>query len=194
MKCLNEYEEVNKRAEIAYVYINLRTREDVSNSFYQERLTKIGMILNEFSAQNTFIYVEIKKLPNKILKQLQKTSKFSNFFKSIIRNKKHILSEKEEKILSMSGDMAGGFSHNFDMFDDADLTFSAVKDSQGKKLPLNHSTYMQYMQSEDRILRKNALKTFNGTYGNFNNFLASNYISNIKKMSFMQKCASMKAS
>jgi oligoendopeptidase F len=81
-------------------------------------------------------------LPNDLLKKLQETSLFHNFFKGILRNKKHILSEKEEKILSMSGAMASGFSHNFRLFNDADLKFPSIKDSSGKKQPLNHSTYI----------------------------------------------------
>ncbi len=193
LDCLKKQEELSKRLEILYVYASLRTREDAANPFYQERLTQVDSILNEFSTKTAFIEVEVKKLPNEILKKLQKSSSYPNFFKSILRNKKHILSEKEEKILAMSGDMAGGFSQNFDMFDDADLKFPSVSDKNGKKHPLNHSTYMKYMRSSDRILRKNTYKKFNGEYGKFNNFLSANYISNIKKNVFYAKVSKYKS-
>ncbi len=192
LECLTLDEQLNKRFEVLYVYASLRTREDATNSFYQERLTQVEAVLNEFSALTSFINVEIKKLPNKVLRNLQKTSQFSNYFKSILRNKRHILSEKEEKILAMSGDMAGGFSNNFDMFNDADLKFPSVKDSAGKKHELNHAVYMELLQSKDRVLRKNTLKYFNAKYGEFNNFLASNYISNIKKNVFYTRVAKYK--
>lgn len=192
LECLRKSEAFDQRLEVLYVYATLKTREDAANSFYQERATQVGSLLSQISTQTSFVSVEIKKNPNSLLEKLQKESEFKNYFKSILRNKKHILSEKEEKILSMSGDMAGGFSDNFDLFDDADLKFPSVKDSNGKMHKLNHSSYMALMQSEDRTLRKNTLKKFNGQYGKFNNFLASNYISNIKADVFYAKASKYK--
>lgn len=192
LECLRKSDEIDRRLEVLYVYATLKTREDAANSFYQERANQVGWLLGQISTQTSFVGVEIKKNPNSLLEKLQKESEFKNYFKSILRNKKHILSEKEEKILSMSSEMAGGFSDNFDLFDDADLKFPSVKDSHGKTHKLNHSTYMEFMQSEDRTLRKNTLKKFNGQYGKFNNFLASNYISNIKADVFYAKASKYK--
>lgn len=193
LECLTLSEELGKRIEVLCVYVGLRSKEDTANSYFQEKSTQIGSILSELSTNSTFIGVEIKKLSNKLLKEMQKTSQFPNYFKDMLRNKKHILSEKEEKILTMSGEMAGGFSSNFNLFDNADLKFLAVKDSQGKKKPLNHSTYAQYLQSEDRLLRKNAFKTYHATYGAFNNFLSSNYIHNIKTNVFYTRTSKYKS-
>ena len=193
LQCLTENEELEKRFEVLYVYASLKTREDASNSFYQERITQTGSLINQFNTETSFIDVEIKKNSNVLLEKLKKESQFSNFFKGILRNKKHILSEKEEKLLTMSGEMAGGYSDNFDLFDDADLKFPSVKDSNGRSHKLNHSTYMDYMQSDDRTLRKNTLKKFNGQYGKFNNFLASNYINNIKADVFYARASKYKS-
>lgn len=193
LECLKLEEELSKRLEVLYVYAVLKTREDASNSFYQERLTQVSSLATMISTQTAFVDVEIKKNSNQLLKKLQDSSEFKNYFKSILRNKKHILSEKEEKILSMSGEMAGGFSDNFDLFNDADLKFPSVKDSKNKSYVLNHSNYMELMQSGDRVLRKNTFKTLNGAYGKFNNFLSSNYISNIKADVFYSRVSKYKS-
>lgn len=193
LECLRQKEELNKRFEYLYVYACLKTKEDVTNHFYQERLTQVCCIINDFNTANSFIEVEIKKLSNDRIKKLQNTTQYPNFFKNILRNKKHILSEKEEKILSFSAEMASGFSQNFNMFNNADLQFPSVKDSKGKKYELDHSKYMKYMQSHDRTLRRNTLKTLNGEFGKFNNFLASNYISNIKRNVFYTKISKYKS-
>ncbi len=190
--CLTLGEELNKRLEILGVYASLKTCEDTANPFYQERLTQVGTLGSEFGTQTAFVGVELKKLSDATLKKLQKETQFPNLFKSILRNKKHILSEKEEKILSMSGNMAGGFSNNFSLFDDADLKFPKVKDSQNKSHELNHSTYMQLLQNKDRTLRKNTLKKYHEEYGKFNNFLGSNYISNVKKNVFYARSSKYK--
>ena len=192
LECLEKDQEMSKRLETLFVYSVLKTREDAANSFYQERQTQVGSLLTEFSTNSSFISVEIKKNPNSLLKKLMEESQFKNYFKGILRNKKHILSEKEEKLLSMSGDMAGGFSENFDMFNDADLKFPNVKDSKGNKYELNHSNFMQLLKSSDRTLRKNAFISLNGEYGKFNNFLSSNYISEIKSNVFYARASKYK--
>ena len=192
LECLEKDQEMSKRLEVLYVYAVLKTREDAGNSLYQERQTQVGTLISQFSTKSAFVSVEIKKNPNSLLKRLGENSQFKNYFKDILRNKKHILSEKEERILSMSSDMASGFSDNFDLFNDADLKFPKVYDSNRKAHELNHSNYMQLMQSKDRTLRKNTLKMLNGEYGKFNNFLASNYISEIKSNVFYARASRYK--
>ena len=193
LRCLELNEEISKKLEILYVYAVLKTREDASNSFYQERLTQVSTLATQFASQTAFVDVEIKKNENKLLEKLQKDSQYKNYFKNLIRNKKHILSEKEEKILTMCSDFANGFSANFDLFNDADLKFPSVRDSKNKKYVLNHSNFMELLQSKDRILRKNAFKTLNGEYGKYNNFLSSNYISNIKADVFYCRASKYKS-
>lgn len=192
LECLEKDQEISKRLEVLYVYAVLKTREDAGNSLYQERQTQVGTLISQFSTKSAFVSVEIKKNSNSLLKKLAEKSQFKNYFKEILRNKKHILSEKEERILSMSSDMASGFSDNFDLFNDADLKFPKVYDSKRKSHELNHSNYMQLMQSRDRTLRKNTLKALNGAYGKFNNFLSSNYISEIKSNVFYARASKYK--
>ena len=192
LECLERDQEISKRLEVLYVYAVLKTREDAGNSLYQERQTQVGTLVSQFSTSAAFVSVEIKKNSNSLLKKLAEKSQFKNYFKDILRNKKHILSEKEERILSMSSDMASGFSDNFDLFNDADLKFPKVFDSKRKSHELNHSNYMQLMQSRDRTLRKNTLKALNGAYGKFNNFLSSNYISEIKSNVFYARASKYK--
>ena len=192
LECLERDQEMSKRLEVLYVYAVLKTREDAGNSLYMERQTQVGTLISQFSTKSAFVSVEIKKNSNSLLKKLAEKSQFKNYFKDILRNKKHILSEKEERILSMSSDMASGFSDNFDLFNDADLKFPKVYDSNRKSHELNHSNYMQLMQSKDRTLRKNTLKALNGEYGKFNNFLASNYISEIKSNVFYARASKYK--
>ena len=41
--------------------------------------------------------------------------------------------------------------------------------------------YSKYLAGSDRILRKNAFKRMNGKFGEFINFVASNYINDVKE-------------
>ncbi len=193
LSCLNEEQRLSIRLGILYVYASLKTREDATNSFYKERLTLVESLATKFSTNLTFIEIEVKKYKTSELLELSKSTEFKNFFKNIAKNKKLILSEKEEVLLSKTSEIIGA-SENFDMFDDGDLKFDSPKDSNGKKHKLTHSNYVELMQSDDRTLRKNTIKKLNGTYGKFNNFLASNYITNIKQDSFYASVRGFKSS
>lgn len=181
IKCLKLEEDLSTKLSVLYVYSVLRIREDALNSHNKENLTLVENLANNYSTETSFIDVEVKKYKTIDLKRLEKTTPYKNYFKGIIKGRKLILSEKEEKIISKTSDIAGGYSDIFDMFNDGDLKFNDVEDSLGKKHKLNHSNYIELMESKDRTLRKNTLKEMNGAYGRFNNFLSSNYISNIKK-------------
>lgn len=181
IKCLKLEEDLSTKLSVLYVYSVLRIREDALNSHNKENLTLVENLANNYSTETSFIDVEVKKYKTIDLKRLEKTTPYKNYFKGIIKGRKLILSEKEEKIISKTSDIAGGYSDIFDMFNDGDLKFNDVKDGLGKKHKLNHSNYIELMESKDRTLRKNTLKEMNGAYGRFNNFLSSNYISNIKK-------------
>lgn len=188
-ECLNFESEISKNLELLYVYAALIVKQEQSNPKSHERLNKISALLTDFSSLSSFVDVEISELSTELLIELQNDelhSNFKNYFYDIIRFKPHTLSKQEEKLLSMM-DFGGGFSDNFDMFDDADLTFESAKDKNGKIHEVNHSNYSLLMESSDRILRKNVMKNLNGAYGKFNNFLSSNYISNIKKNNFSCK-------
>ena len=173
-----------------YVYSALVTKQDQGDSNAQERLERVSNILTQISANNSFVDVELSALNNDFLTELSNDKQypqFSEVFKSIIREKQHTLSKAEERLLSLMSDFTGGFSDNFDKFDDADLTFDDVVDKDGNKLPLNHANYQKYIYNSDRTLRKSTYQVMNGTYGKFNNFLASNYISNTKLDVFSSK-------
>lgn len=166
-----------------YVYSALVTKQDQADSTAQERLERVSNVLTQISANNSFVDVELSNLDNDFLLELsndQQYPQYSEFFKSIIREKQHTLSKAEEKLLSLMSDFSGGFSENFDKFDDADLTFDDVADQNGNMHSLNHANYTKYLQSSDRTLRKNTMEVLHATYGKFNNLLASNYISNTK--------------
>ncbi len=186
-KCLLLESETSQKLGKLYVYASLITKQDQSDSFAFERLEKISSLATKLSALTSFVDVEISALPNEFLIKLQNNEKypqFDTYFYDILRFKPHMLSKKEEKLLSLMSDFTGGFSQNFEKFDDADLTFEDAIDSKGKPYTLNHSSYSLLLEDKDRTLRKDAMIKMNRAYKKFNNFLASNYISVLKQNKF----------
>ncbi|MBP3431658.1 MAG: oligoendopeptidase F [Clostridia bacterium] len=183
LQCLEFETEVGKELSLLGVYAFLRLCEDKANRKANEMNENFSVVATKLSTATTFIEVEIGKFKAEKLKTLQKDKKFSNyarFFEGILRDKKHMLSKKEELLLSKMGTFLGGFSDNFDKFNDVDLKFAQIEDSNGKKHDLDQSNYSLYVENKDRVLRKNAFKELNGKYGENINFLTSNYTSDVK--------------
>lgn len=183
-ECLEKEMALLKEFSLIAIYAHLRLCEDNADRKTNEMNEKLSFVSTRFSNETTFIDVEITKLPSKKLLELQNNPKFKNykrFFEAILRDKKHTLSKREELLISKMCECLGGSSSSFDKFSDVDLKFDDILDENGKKHELNQSNFSIYRESKDRTLRKNAFAELNGKYGEFINFVANNYINNVKE-------------
>ena len=188
--CLELENKISYDMGLLYVYASLLVKEDSTNSVNQNLLNKIEKLSVEIDENTSFISTEIKELNDDFLNELILDNKFNNydlFFKNIIKNKKHMLSKNEEKLLAATSEFAGQFSNIFDKFDTADVKFKKIKDSIGKEYEMNNSVYHKYLQSNDRTLRENAYKSMNGAYGALNHTLSEIYMGNVKSDCFYAK-------
>ncbi len=170
-------------AKIA-TYAHLRECENMTDFLANEMCEKVTSVSTQINMLASYIDVEISSLDCDTLNKLVKSEKFKNhkrYFEGIIREKSHMLSGSEEKLLSSLGSFLGGFSDSFDKFEDADLKFRKIKDKDGKSHAFNQSLYSVYAESDDRVLRRNAFKEINGRHGEYINFLATNYINDVKE-------------
>ena len=113
-------------------------------------------------------------------------SEYDYMLKTILKEKEHVLSENEEKILALSGEMASSFRDIFTKIDNADLPLAEIK-HKGEKIPLTHGTYGVIMHGEDRALRKKTFSAYYGAYVSLINTIASTYYGNVKKGVFYAK-------
>ena len=182
-ECLSLEKTVNEITSRLYVYISLKVKEDAKNNFYQSKANKLEKYLSDIAPRLAFIESEINELSDDFLRKLAENGKFKDYnlmLKNVIKNKPHMLSKTEEKLMSTLGECIGGASDVFDMLDAVDITFEDVTDSNGKKYPLNNANYSVYTQSDDSILRETAFINLNGGYGKLNYTISANYLNNIK--------------
>lgn len=193
--------EMNTKFDIEFgflcIYAHLTKAGDNACEESNKMFEKIAFLANKFNVDLVFIEIEIFKFSVKKLKELINDEKFKNYhrmFKETIRRKMHKLSPKEERLLANINRFTNGYAENFDKFSDVDLNFGEIKDSNGKKHPLDHSKYSLYVESEDRTLRKNAFVKMNGKYGEFINTLTNNYLGDIKVTATIAKLRKYKSS
>ena len=189
-ECLSLESKISQEVSKILVYAYSRKTEDTSNHEMIELEDKINAFCTELSTASSYIDVEISALDNDFLLALQNNKnhpEFSNYFKAVLRNKKYILSEKEEKIMSQIGTFAGGFGNNMKIYDSSDITFKPALDSNGKEYEVSIANYEKYMSSPDPVLRESMYKSLNGEYKNLENMLANNFSSYVKMVSTLTK-------
>ena len=105
---------------------------------------------------------------------------YNHFLDGIIRQKKHTLSESEERILAKTDEISSSAQTIFTMLNEADMVFPDVTDRNGSKHTLSHGKYISYLESEDRVLRKSAFDTLYETYLKQKNTIAAAYNASVK--------------
>lgn len=189
LDCLNFSSEISEKLERIYVFAKMKMDEDSEIAKYQALTDKAERILVEYSAESSFITPEITKLEDKVLEGYIADGDFekhSCYFESVLREKKYILSENEERILSNTQTFSDNFHAAFNMFDNVDVDFGSVN-FEGEKIKLTHGTYSMVMQSKDRKARKDAYRHMFGAYKKMINTIASLYAGNVKKDCFYAK-------
>ncbi len=101
--------------------------------------------------------------------------------RELLRSKKHVLSAKEERLLSMTGEIAGAPRDIFTMLNNADLRFGTIANEKGKRAPLTHGSYIVLMQSPDRAVRKRAYNALYKVYKQNINTISTAYAASVKK-------------
>ena len=96
------------------------------------------------------------------------------------------LQDKEE-ILAQMQEVAGVPSNVFYMLNNADMTFPDVVDSKGESHKLTHGTFISYLESSDRVLRKSAFNALYDTYKKQLNTITASYSGSVKVDSFGAK-------
>ena len=197
LSCLQLLESLDLKAESLYVYANSMHDLDITNNIYQEMLSKIENTFTKQSVETSFITPQLTKLSKNFLQTLIENNSFKPYKKilrDVIREKEHVLSESEEKLLSNVGLFSGNFSDNFSNFENADLKFNKIKNADGKEFPMTEAMASVYLREDDSVLRENAYVELNSAFGRFNNFLTSNYLGSVKKDIFTSRARKFESS
>ena len=150
---------------------------------------ELRSLYSKFGSQTAFILPELTALEDEVILSYIKNPLLKDYdynLKTILKEKKHVLSENEEKILVLSGETLSSFRDIFTKIDNVDLPISTFI-YKGKKYPLSHGTYSVYMKDKDRNLRKKAFKEYYSAYISLINTIASTYVGNVKKDVFISK-------
>ena len=89
-----------------------------------------------------------------------------------------------EAVLAKAGEMASSPDQIFSAFSNADLRFQPVTDEEENQVPLSHGTFVGFLQSKDRRVRKEAFEKYYAEYEKHKNMLAATFGANLKQAAF----------
>lgn len=182
---------INCKLEKMYVYAHMRRDEDNANPKYQDMLMRVEFLASDISAKMSFFEPEMLSVPEETLRSYVNDIPGMDLYKFVIeeqlRQKAHVLSDKEERLLAMASESLGTADEVFSMFNDADIRFPMIKDSDGKKVELTKGRFSVFMDSADRNVRKNAFKSMYKSYTDYKNTLAACYSGSVKTDCFYAK-------
>lgn len=197
LEAFNLESELSERLERVYVYAHLMRDQDTTDSVNNARATKTDILLTKFSTITSYILPELTSESDEYLEGLTSDENFAKYkvtLKEILRTKKHILSEKEERILSKAGAFTGDFEETFIMFDNADIKFKSYLDQDKNRVKLSHGLYSLALQSSSQNDRKKAFNSMFNAYKDMINTIATNYAGNVKKDWFYADVRGFKSS
>ncbi len=180
---LNEKNETGRLLSNIFCYASLRKVEDTRNDKALAMYSSAYGKLVEFQTALAFSNPEILANDDDKLKEIisdDKLKEFNFYLNDLVREKAHMLSNKEEAILAAFAEVFNGPEQTMSALTNADLKFDLVKDSDGNMHELTESTYILLQNSKDRTLRKNAFDSFYKTYKNHINTLSTTYSTNVK--------------
>ena len=184
-------DEANYHLERIYVYANERYHQDTAVSQYQGYASRADSLMVMAESSSAFAEPEILEVSEETIdafyKEQPELLKYQRAIDEILRKKAHTLSKEEEKILADAGEIAVGPENIFSMFNNADIRFQAIKDTEGNELPVSHGTFIQLMENKDRNIRKQAFESMYHTYQQFGNTVASIFTSHLKQEHFFAK-------
>ncbi|NLT58116.1 MAG: oligoendopeptidase F [Clostridiales bacterium] len=168
-------------------YAGLRADEDTANATYQRYEGMMSSLSVELSASLAFFTPEVLAMADRIPELLAQDGALEVYRKhleDILRQKDHILPEREEYLLSLAGEIAGAPEEVFSMLNNADMRFGSIQDEDGDEVELTHGRYLHFLESADRRVRREAFETLYAVYLGHRNTLAALLNAHVSKNKF----------
>jgi oligoendopeptidase F len=137
--CLKFDSDFDRLGERVGGYAHLKATEDQANSTYQAMVARFSNLATRASQAASYIRPEILALPQATLEQFLASRDMAPWklvMERIVRYKPYTLSEREEEILAMQGEMAEAAKKAFRQLLDADMKFGLVRGEEGENVEM----------------------------------------------------------
>ena len=185
LAALRDRDIVIRKLRKASEYAFLRKCEDNRVPEFQALADKAAMIGARVSEITSFFTPELAAIPEDKLRSWIEAEPglavYAHFLDEIQRNRPHILSKEEEKLLAQLSEISGVMGDTFDMLSDADFKFGTILNEKGEETEVTHGSYIGLVSCKDRSVRKEAYEHMYAQYEAYRNTVASLYTYSVKQ-------------
>lgn len=181
LKCLKLETSLAKISEKAGSYTYLKYSQNMKDIETEKLSVTVGNTFSNIEKELSFVTSEILENDDEFLEKMLDDERFSKYkisLERLFKEKKHILSKKEEKILTALGSKIS-YSGIYDILTNLEMNYGEIEDSKGETHTLTDAMYSKYLASEDRTLRKNAYERLYEKYMLHNQSITEMYISHL---------------
>ncbi len=191
LELLRLEDEVNLKLQRLSNYADRKRDEDTANATYQAYSDQAQSLYTDYLAARAFEAPEILAIPEETLEAFYRQVPALEHYRLAINRfrmlKPYTLSQREEELMALAGEVAAAPLRIYEMLSDADMTFPDAVDSKGAAHLVTHGTYTLLLESPDRALRRSAYESMYHTYQSHINTFAATLAGQVKQIQFNAK-------
>ena len=181
-------DEMQVKVERLANYAMRKSDEDTGNSFYQGYKGKIMNLYVAIESADSFSTPELIAIPDETIEEfyrdLPELKLYTRKLSKIRKYKAHTLSDAEERVLALAGQVTGAPGETASAFRNADIRFPSIKDAEGNELVVTQGSFIPLMENPDPAVRKAAFESLYHTFAQFKNTSAAFLDSQVKGLIF----------
>ena len=181
--CLEVEKELDLKIERVYHFAYLQLAEDSAHPDYLTRMGQLQNLLTKISEAAAFVVPEIQAISDERFAEFLKHPALADWqirLRKIRRNKPHVLSEAEERLLALGSAALDGYDETFSQLTDVDMKFGVLSDTAGHERPLTQSSFSSFLIKRDHELRKRAFHQFYAEFEDHQFTLAASLAYSVK--------------
>lgn len=191
-EALSYYRDTSLEAERLGSWAYLMYETDGTDGGNMRRLGMYQAEAAAFSEKFSYFTPELLAIDESKLNEWMKEKRFKEFriwMKKALREKAHVLSEKEERLLSLYVPVSGSMQKAFMDLNNSDLDFGEIN---GEKL--THGTYPIFIRNQDESIREKAYRQYYKGYDNHKHTIADLYSSSVNEDIFQARARGFRSS
>ena len=183
--------EIEQKIDFLWQYASLNFNVDTTNNNYQSLNAKVRSLAVNAGAVSWFVTPYLLRLDketvDKFFLEYPALESYRRTVEAGLRRKPHTLSDEGEQLMSKMEDCLYGHGEVRSIFSNSDLRFGKIKDSEGKTVQLTDTSYVPFLMSSDRRVRRDAFRTLYKTYEQFGNTYATIFNNHVKEKTTLAK-------
>jgi len=188
--CLNLVSELKRLNDKLYVYASMRSDENNANDTYSAMASRAEAISTKLTGAISFIEPELLSIPEKTFKKYMEDKELKDYdlyLNNLLKRKSHSLSEEEERILALTGELTSTPENVYEAFKYVDRKIGKIVGENGEEITVSPATYSRLLGHPNRDMRKKAFEVEFNSFNDYINVLAAALAGDVKNNVFYAK-------